>query len=413
MSDKSKYVIIGNGTAAVGAVEGIRSVDNDGKITVISKESYNAYCRPLISYLFEGKTDIQKMQYRNDDFYIRNSCNLLLGESAVNINHESKTVNLANGNSLKYDKLLIASGASSFVPVFEGIETVRQKFSFMTLGDALAIEKAVTEKSRVLIIGAGLIGLKCAEGLSDRVGLITVCDLAPKVLSSILDDETSRIVTQHLKNNGIKLYLGDTAVKFNGNRAVMKSGAEIEFDILVIAVGVKPNTDVFKTAGGKCGKGITVDREMRTSIPDIFAAGDCTEALDVSSKSVKIMALMPNAFMQGKCAGINMAGGKSDFSNAIPMNSIGLFGLHVMSAGSYIGDEETVKSENGIKKFYIKDGLLKGFIIINDTARAGIYTSMIRNKIPVDSVDFNSLKQIPTLYSFGEDYCKTKLGGVV
>lgn len=413
MSDKSKYVIIGNGTAAVGAVEGIRSVDNDGKITVISKESYNAYCRPLISYLLEGKTDIQKMQYRNDDFYIRNSCNLLLGESAVNINHESKTVNLANGNSLKYDKLLIASGASSFVPVFEGIETVRQKFSFMTLGDALAIEKAVTEKSRVLIIGAGLIGLKCAEGLSEKVGLITVCDLAPKVLSSILDDETSRIVTQHLKNNGIKLYLGDTAVKFNGNRAVMKSGAEIEFDILVIAVGVKPNTDVFKTAGGKCGKGITVDREMRTSIPDIFAAGDCTESIDITSESIKIMALMPNAFMQGKCAGINMAGGKSDFSNAIPMNSIGLFGLHVMSAGSYIGDEETVKSENGIKKFYIKDGLLKGFIIINDTARAGIYTSMIRNKIPVDSVDFNSLKQIPTLYSFGEDYCKTKLGGVV
>lgn len=413
MSDKSKYVIIGNGTAAVGAVEGIRSVDKNGTVTVISKEPYKSYCRPLISYLLEGKTDTQKMQYRDDDFYIQNNCNLLLGESAENINQESKTVNLASGNSLKYDKLLIASGASSFVPEFEGIETVSQKFSFMTLGDALAIEKAVTEKSRVLIIGAGLIGLKCAEGLINKVGSITVCDLAPRVLSSILDDESAKTVGEHLENNGIKLLLGDTAVKFNKDCAFMKSGKKIEFDILIIAVGVKPNIDIFKNAGGQCGKGITVDCEMRTSIPDVFAAGDCTESIDITSEIVKIMALMPNAFMQGKCAGINMAGGKSDFSNAIPMNSIGLLGLHVMSAGSYIGEEDTVKSENGIKKFYIKDGLLKGFIIINDTARAGIYTSMIRNKIPVDSVDFDSLKQIPTLYSFGEDYCKAKLGGVV
>lgn len=413
MSDKSKYVIIGNGTAAVGAVEGIRSVDKNGTVTVISKEPYKAYCRPLISYLLEGKTDTQKMQYRNDDFYIQNNCNLLLGESAENINHESKTVTLANGNSLKYDKLLIASGASPFVPDFTGLETIPQKFSFMTLDDALSIEKSVTKESRVLIIGAGLIGLKCAEGLINKVGSITVCDLAPRVLSSILDDKSSKTVGEHLENNGIKLLLGDTAVKFNNTTAYMKSGKEIEFDILITAVGVKPNIDILKNAGGQCGRGIDVDSSMCTSLPDIFAAGDCTQSLDISSESVKTMALMPNAYMQGKCAGINMAGGKSDFSNAIPMNSIGLFGLHVMSAGSYIGDEETVKSENGIKKFYIKDGLLKGFIIINDTERAGIYTSMIRNKIPVNSVDFYALKQSPTLFSFGKDYCKTKLGGVV
>lgn len=413
MNNKSKYVIIGNGTAAVGAVEGIRSVDTKGKITVISKENYKAYCRPLISYFLEGKTNPSKMNYRNADFYEQNNCTILLGETAENIDSNNKTVTLENDNTICYEKLLIASGSSPFVPQFEGIEAVQQCFNFMTLDDAYALEKAVKPKSRVLIVGAGLIGLKCAEGLAKRAGSITVCDLAPRVLSSILDDEASEIVEQHLKNNGIKLYLGDTAVEFDKNKATMKSGAEIEFDVLVLAVGVKPNTEIFKTADGKCGKGITVDAFGHTSIPDIFAAGDCTETLDITSETVKTMALMPNAFMQGKCAGVNMAGGKADFSNAIPMNSIGFFGLHIMSAGSYIGEETSVKSDNGIKKFYVKDNLLKGFIIINDTERSGIYTGMIRNKIPVDSIDFSALIHSPTLYSMGTDYCKTKLGGVV
>lgn len=413
MSNKSKYVIIGNGTAAVGAIEGIRSVDGDGTVTVISKEPYKAYCRPLISYYLEGKTTKDKMLYRNTDFYEQNNCNLILGKTAKSVDPSSKTVTFESGDTVNYEKLLIASGASPFEPNFDGIETVPQKFSFMTLDDALSIEKAITEKSRVLIIGAGLIGLKCAEGLASKAVSITVCDLAPRVLSSILDDETAITVAEHLENNSINLLLGDTAVKFNNTTAYMKSGKKIEFDILITAVGVKPNIDILKNAGGQCGRGIDVDSSMCTSLPDIFAAGDCTQSLDISSESVKIMALMPNAYIQGKCAGINMAGGKSDFSNAIPMNSIGFFGLHIMSAGSYVGDEETVKSENGVKKFYIKDGLLKGFIIINDTERAGIYTSMVRNKIPVDSVDFYALKQSPTLFSFGKDYCETKLGGVV
>lgn len=413
MNNNSKYVIIGNGAAAVGAVEGIRSADKIGTVTVISKEPYKAYCRPLISYYLEGKTTAQKMLYRNEDFYAQNNCRLLLSETAKDINATAKTVTLESGNVISYEKLLIASGASPFVPQFEGLETVPQKFSFMTLDDAFSLEKAVTKQSRVLIIGAGLIGLKCAEGIAGTAKSTVVCDLSTRVLSSILDLDTSKIVEEHLKNNGIELLLGDTAVKFNGNTAFMKSGAKIDFDVLVIAVGVKPNTDIFKNAGGKCGKGIDIDSSMRTSLTDIYAAGDCTEAFDISSESVKVMALMPNAYMQGKCAGINMAGGESDFSNAIPMNSIGFFGLHAMSAGSYIGKEEICPSEKGVKKFYIKDNLLKGFIIINDTEKAGIYTNMIRNKVPVDSVDFNSLKRSPTLYSLGRDYCKSKLGGVV
>lgn len=406
------YVIIGNGTAAVGAVEGIRSLDGEGKITVISKEPHKAYCRPLISYYLEGKTEVAKMGYRGGDFYEKSGCELIF-DIAEKIDTEAKTVSLAGRKTIPYDKLLIASGSSPFVPPMTGLDTVPKVFSFMTLDDALAIEAAAGKDSRVLIVGAGLIGLKCAEGIKERVKSVTVCDLAERVLSSILDEETSIIVKNHLENAGVKLLLGDTVSEFSGNHAVMKSGKELDFDVLVMAVGVRPNILIAKDAGIACGRGISVDEDMSTSLEDIYAAGDCTEARDLSSGDIKIMALMPNAYMQGSAAGKNMAGGEIKLTNLIPMNSIGLFGMHIMSAGSYIGESQTLTSDKGVKKLFTQNDRLKGFIIIDDTQRAGIYTSLIRNDVPLSSVDFESLKKSPDLVSFGEDYCRKKLGGVV
>ncbi len=407
-----KYLIIGNGTAAVSAVEGIRSLDKAGRITIISREEHPAYCRPLISYYLEGKAFPERMSCRSEGFYKDNSAEVIYN-SAASLDTEAKKVKLESGVELEYTKLLIASGSSPFVPPMEGLETVPNKSFFMTLDDALALERMTNESSRVLIVGAGLIGLKCAEGLAERVKKITVCDLAQKVMPSILDNESAAIVKSRLEAAGIELLLGDTAAKFDGSRAVMRSGKEIEFDVLVIAVGVRPNISMFKEAGGECGRAITVDSHMRTSIPDIYAAGDCTESIDISCGGVKVMALMPNASIQGFCAGVNMAGGEKSFENAIPMNSIGLFGCHVMSAGSYDGEKKTVKTETGLKEFYIKDNLLKGFIIVDDTERAGIYTSLIRNKIPLEDIDFEALAKKPELFALGLDYCLPKLKGAV
>lgn len=407
-----KYLIIGNGTAAVSAVEGIRSLDKAGRITIISREEHSAYCRPLISYYLEGKALPERMSCRSESFYKDNSVEVIY-DSAVSLDAEAKKVKLESGAELEYTKLLIASGSSPFVPPMDGLETVPNKGFFMTLDDALALERMTNKNSRVLIVGAGLIGLKCAEGLAERVKKITVCDLAQKVMPSILDDEAAAIVKSRLEAAEIELLLGDTAAKFDGSRAVMRSGKEIEFDVLVIAVGVRPNISMFKDAGGECGRAITVDSHMRTSISDIYAAGDCTESIDISCDGVKVMALMPNANIQGFCAGVNMAGGEKSFENAIPMNSIGLSGCHVMSAGSYDGDKKTVKTETGLKEFYIKDNLLKGFIIVDDTERAGIYTSLIRNKIPLEDIDFEALAKKPELFALGLDYCLPKLKGAV
>lgn len=403
-----RYVIIGNGVAAAACIEGIRSVDPQGTLTVLSEEPHEVYCRPLISYYLEGKTDAEKMKYRGADFYSENAVKVFYEEKAASIDTARKRVVTEKGNEIAYTDICIAAGSSPFIPQFEGLETVPKKYSFMTLDDAYALEKAVTENSRLLIIGAGLIGLKCAEGLKERVKEITVCDLAERVLSSILDTECAALMQEHLEKNGIRFLLGDSAKSFSGNKAFMNSGKEVEFDILVLAVGVRANTQLAKDAGCDVNRGILIDDRMQTSLEHIYAAGDCAEGTDITSGEHKVLAILPNAYLQGYCAGINMAGGKAVFDKGIPMNSIGFFGFHAMTAGSYYTEADggkmyEDKTDTSIKRLFTKDGLLTGFILIGREERAGIYTSMIREKIPLADVDFDLLKSAATNAAFTEE----------
>ena len=409
----SDYVIIGNGTAATGCIEGIRSVDPNGKITLISKEKHKVYSRPLISYLLEGKTDVERMKYRSDDFYDKNGVSFLPGISAAKIDADKKEISLDNEEKIAFDKVCVSTGSSPFVPPFEGIDTVEKKFSFMTLDDALSLKDALNPESRVLIVGAGLIGLKCAEGIKDLVKEITVCDLADRILSSILDAECAGIMQKHLEENGIKFLLSDSAAKFESNKAIMKSGMEVEFDVLVLAIGVRANISLVKDIGGEVNRGIVVNTKMETSVKDIYAAGDCSEGYDASIGGNRVLAILPNAYMQGFAAGVNMAGGDKEFSNAIPMNSIGFFGLHVMTAGSYDGECFEEKREGVLKRFFVKDNFLIGYMLIGETDRAGIYTSMIREKVPLDTVDFELLKKVATTFAFSGENRRKKFGGVV
>jgi NAD(P)H-nitrite reductase large subunit len=299
----------------------------------------------------------------------------------------------------------------------KGLESVEKRYTFLTIDDSYEIEKAITKDSRVLIIGAGLIGLKCAEGIRDRVQSVTVCDLAPRVLSSILDDKCAAIVQKHLENCGIAFSLGNTADHFDGNTAYMKDGSVIDFDVLVLALGVRPNIGFFKDAGGDCGRAIIADNAMKTSIENIYAAGDCVEQYDISFGDKRIMALLPNANLGGHTAGVNMAGGEALFDNAVPMNSIGFWGLHMMTAGTYANDggaEMTeIKTDSGVKRFFIKDNRLIGFIIIGDVKSAGIYTNLIRNQTDLSGIDVDALIRDPNLIPFGEIYRRKTLGGVV
>lgn len=410
-----RFVIVGNGVAAAGCIEGIRSVDAESSITVISAERYPVYCRPLISYYLERKTDLQRMNYRGESFYADHNVTVLYEKKAAEISTDEKQVVLSDGSSIAYDALCCCTGSSPFVPPMTGLDTVQNKFSFMTVDDMLALEQAVTQESKVLIIGAGLIGLKCAEGLHSRVRSITVCDLAPRVLSSILDDKCAAMMQKHLEANGIRFLLGTSAKEFHGSQAIMQNGETVDFDVLVLAVGVRANTAIVQAAGGNVNRGIAVDDMCRTSLPDVYAAGDCTEYHDISSDSVRVMALMPNAYMQGHTAGVNMAGGAAQFDNAIPMNSIGFFGLHCHTAGSQPEGCEMYEEsdENQIKRLFVKDGRLTGFMLIGQMHRTGIYTALIRNQTPLSEVDFARLKIGPQLAAMGAAYRNQVLKGAV
>lgn len=408
-----RYVIVGNGVAAAGCIEGIRSADKAGDITVISEENHPVYCRPLISYYLEGKTDLDRMGYRGGDFYESMQCRVLYGRKAIRIHRDGREIELDDGTIVPYTELCLAAGSSPFVPPFEGLDSVKSKYSFMTLDDALALEQGIDRESRVLIVGAGLIGLKCAEGIAGRVAEVTVCDLADRVLSSILDAECAAMMQKHLEQHGIRFYLNDSAVRFEENTAYMKSGAAVPFDVLVLAVGVRANTSLLKDIGGEVNRGILVDERMRTSVDSIYAAGDCTEGLDISAGQKRVLAILPNAYMQGHTAGVNMAGGCEVFDKAIPMNSIGFFGLHAMTAGSYDGELYEEKTDCSLKRLFTGDDLLKGFILIGCDERAGIYTSLIREKTPLSSLDFDLLKKAATTAAFPAEMRRKKFGGVV
>ena len=408
-----KYVIIGNSIAAAGCVEGIRSVDPEGSITIVSEEKHPAYCRPLISYFLDGRASLERISYRAPDFYDKAGCAVLYGRRAVSIKPNEKTVELDDGTSLPYDALCAATGSSPFVPRMEGLENVKNKFSFMTLDDAVALDGFVTKDTLVLVVGAGMIGLKCAEGLLGRAASVTVIDLADRVLSSVLDFECAALIQRRLEEHGMRFYLSDSAARFDADTAYLKSGAVVGFDALVLAVGIRPNVSLVKDAGGEVDRGIVVDERQRASLPGVFAAGDCAQSFDVSGGVSKVLAILPNANMQGHAAGVNMAGGDEVFDKGIVMNSIGFFGMHAMTAGSYEGEMYEEKTENSIKRLYTKDGLLKGFLLVGCDERAGIYTSMIRERTPLDSVNFDILKKTATTAAFSAQTRRKKFGGVV
>ena len=405
------YVIIGGGVASVACIEGIRSTDKSGKIYLISGEGKPTYCRPLISYYLQGITDFNKMKYRTDEFYTENGVELVFSK-AEKIDAENKTVKVGD-KTIKYDGLCVATGSSPFVPPFNGLDTVKNKTAFMTEDDALYIEKNITPDAKVLIIGAGLIGLKCAEGLVGKVAQITVSDLATRVLSSILDDECARYMQNVLEKQGVSFMLGDSVSSFDKNTANFNSGKKVDFDLLILAVGVRANTSLVKEAGGEVNRGIIVNDKMQTSLKNIYSAGDCAEGYDNSINAKRVLAILPSAYSQGFTAGVNMAGGDKTLNDEFPLNAIGFFGLHALTAGAYTGETYQEKTENGIKRLFFDGDKLIGFILIGDIKGAGIYTSLIKNKTVLTENMKESLKKSPSLAIFGSITRSQKLGGVV
>ncbi len=408
-----RYVIIGGSAAAIGCIEGIRSVDKTGEIILITGETEWNYSRPLISYLLEGKTTRDKMWCRPDSFFTRNGVTVKAGVLATALDAGDRTVRLSTGERLAYDRLLAATGSRPFVPPIPGLETVERTFCFQTLSDASALAEALRPESRVLILGAGLTGVKCAEGIRGLCAQIAIADLAPRVLPAVLDDTAAAMVQARMEEKGVRFYLNDSAAAFRGNTARLQSGTELEFDVLVTAVGVRPNTQLVADAGGAVDRGILVDGRCATTLPDVYAAGDCAQGYDAVSGEKRMLPLWPNAVLQGETAGINMAGGRADYTQGIALNASGVFGLHMVTAGSYEGESFTVQRDGSYKRLVTADGVLKGVIMVGDVSRAGIYTDLIRKKKPLSEIDFDLIRESPQLMAFSQKDRRVQLGGEV
>lgn len=408
-----RYVIIGGSAAAIGCIEGVRSVDKTGEIILITGETEWNYSRPLISYLLEGKTTRDKMWCRPDSFFTRNGVTVKAGVLATALDAGDRTVRLSTGERLAYDRLLAATGSRPFVPPIPGLETVERTFCFQTLSDASALAEALRPESRVLILGAGLTGVKCAEGIRGLCAQIAIADLAPRVLPAVLDDTAAAMVQARMEEKGVRFYLNDSAAAFRGNTARLQSGTELEFDVLVTAVGVRPNTQMVADAGGAVDRGILVDGRCATTLPDVYAAGDCAQGYDAVSGEKRMLPLWPNAVLQGETAGINMAGGRADYTQGIALNASGVFGLHMVTAGSYEGESFTVQRDGSYKRLVTADGVLKGVIMVGDVSRAGIYTDLIRKKKLLSEIDFDLIRESPQLMAFSQKDRRVQLGGEV
>jgi len=399
--------ILGNSVSAIGAIEAIRKVDKKIPITVISKEPYIAYGRPVISDFLKGKAKEEKLlSYRREGFYKENNVNLILNEEIVDIDTKKKKVISASGNEYKYTKLLISTGGVPFIPPFKG-KDLKNVYTFTTLDDAKKLLSISKEIKKAVVIGGGLIGLKAAEGLHAQGVKVSIVELMDRILSLAFDKVSGSIVENRMSDVGIDVYteavteeiLDDGKGSVRGIR--LKGGREIEGDIVVIAIGVVPNAPFAKKAGILMNRGILVDDHMETNIKGIYAAGDVAEAKQFLYEQKMLLPIWPDAYKQGRVAGYNMIGIERVYDGGLAMNSIELFGVSTISAGTHTpqnpeGYEFLIDVDERryrYRKIALKDNKVVGFIFVGDIDRAGIFVGLIRDKVDVSAFKDKLLKK--------------------
>ncbi|MDK2820305.1 MAG: hypothetical protein PWP31_270 [Clostridia bacterium] len=406
------YVIIGNSVAAVHAVMGIREYDQDNPITIISAENYYAYGRPLISYWLEGRVKNKNILYRPEEFYKENKVQLLLGRRAVSINPDSKQVELDDGNFLSYDRLLIATGGRPFIPEIKGLNP-KNHFTFMNYDDVRKLEPVAAPGKEAVVIGAGPTGLKAMESLVKRGVRVTLVELADRVWSQALDAEAASMVTSFLQQRGVNLYLNDTVQSIEQKKndrldIKLNSGCELQSDLLVLAIGVRPNVELLKSIPGvNINRGVVVGPDLNIGLPDVYAAGD------VVADSPP---LFPHAAVQGRIAGRNMAGNNDNYKPIPPYNALGILGLNIVSMGNSIASDENyellVETEREAliyRKLVIKENRLVGGLMINKIDRAGIYHKLIEEGADITSIKDELLNPNFGLLSFPEPVWQRQL----
>lgn len=391
-----RYVIIGNSAAGIFAAEAIRKNDPEGQVDIISDEKYPAYARCLTSYYLTGKMADEDMFIRPENFYEQNKLNFHKERKAEKIDTLKSVVYTEDGLFYPYDRLLVATGASPVVPNIPGID-IPGVFTLRKLDDSKGILSFTKPGGKAVIVGGGFVSLKAAYALM-KLGLHVTCVISSgQILSQMLDSNAAKIVSDLLTKKGLDIkYHNDVVEVFGGNgdhgkqvvnSVKLASGEVIAADVVIIGKGVRPNTAFLKDSGIDINKGIVVDGHMRTNCPEIYAAGDVAECYDILIGQNRINAIWPNATEQGYIAGQNMSGAETTYLGSIGMNSADFFGLSTIAAGlTKAGEDEgyevicSFPSAGMYRRLVFKEDMLVGYILIGNTTKAGILTSLLKDR---------------------------------
>lgn len=383
-----KFVIVGAGAAGIAAAERIRLYNKDAAIIMMSVDEYS-HSRCMLHKFLGGERTEEELSFVEPDFFEKNNIYWGKTQKAIGLDIRKKQVVMENGYQ-PYDKLLIATGAVFGIPPINHFRTASNVYGFRDLSDAQKIDAAVKEKNakHVFVVGSGLVGLDVATGLMERGVKVTIAEMAPRVMPLQTDDTAAKAYQERFEAHGARFLLGvgasDSVLneKNEITAVVLGNGETVECDFVVCAAGVRPNTAWIEGSGLEIERGITVDEFMRTSDPDVYAAGDVTG----------LSGIWPNAMDMGRIAASNMCGASIKYTDRYCMkNTSNFFGLHMLTIGdinmSVEGADVYVKeSRSSYKKAVVKDGVLKAILIQGDISHTGHWQYLIKSGINIGEI---------------------------
>jgi nitrite reductase (NADH) large subunit len=386
-------VIIGTGGAGISAIQTIRSVDDRCKITAISQEKERPYSPCSLPHFIGGDIEKNNIYRVEKDFFKRNKVKTVQGKQVTKIDSKKKTV-LADGERIKYDKLLIAAGSVPLKPPIPGMGT-KGIFTLGNMADADRILKWVGKGAKnAVVLGAGFIGVECAIALR-KLGLkVSVFEMLDWVLPKMLDEDVSLEVQEVLEKEGIKFYLGQQVSEIVGKgkvSGVVAGKKKTRCDMVVLGIGVKPNTEFLKGSKIKVNHGVVVDDRMRTSVKNIYAAGDVVEADDKLRGEKRVNAIWPNAIQQGRIAGYNIAGVEKEYDGVESLNILDVYGVPVLSMGMSSFElkkfkVEKAKTNRSYKKLLLKDGKVAGVQMVGSIRNSGHLLGLVKKGVEIDAI---------------------------
>ncbi len=384
------HLIIGAGPAGVRAAEALRKYDPQSKITLIDGEGEAPYSRMAIPYFLTGKIGEEgTWLHRPLDFYAENGIELVSGRVA-RVDAGAKTVTMENGDSISYDKMLLATGARAVNPPVEGLDGDLVHHCW-TIDDARNIAKLATKGARVVLMGAGFIGSIILEALVSRGADLTVVEIEDRMVPRMLDETAGGMLKAWCESKGVKVL---TSTRIGGVyegggelNIALSTGEAIKADLLVVAAGVASNIECMEGTGIEKRSGVVVNARMETSLPDVWAAGDCAEGCDFSTGDLSTMAIQPVAVEQAVIAAKNMAGIEAEYHCALPMNVLETLGLITTSFGKHdgleIGERATLLDEDAWRYIRLEfhDGKLIGAQTVGHVNMAGCLRGLIQGKM--------------------------------